>query len=294
MFAAAVTGDVGAGKSTLAAVSASLGATVISADAVAKSQWSKPDVLESAVRRWGSGAAPNGAADFAAIARAAFADDEEYRFMNALIHPGTAADINRLVRSSRGLVVVEIPLLFETAARDWVDYVIYVTAPLDARIRRNADRGWDAGEIARRERFMLGAAGKKKKSNVTLVNDMDMESWERAVRPFCERLFAMASAHEVSAYCCSFADAERISSLLVERRLASGANIVETNSRYRWEGAVNTSREWRLTCYTTERSLRAAMECIRENHPYELPAVTATELAHADPATLEWIVENCG
>jgi dephospho-CoA kinase len=293
MFAAAVTGDVGAGKSTLLGIWASLGATVISADQVAKSQWSKHGVLDTAVRRWGSAVDRDGAADYAAIARMAFADAEECRFMNALIHPGTMADIRRMVSSSRGLVVVEIPLLFETGDRDWADYIIYVTAPEDARISRNAERGWDAGEIARRERFMIDPAEKKKMSDVTLVNDGNLESWERSSLVFCERLMAMATAHELSVACPSPDAAKRIASLLVERRLAASAHVTGTDSRYRWRSEVRETREWLLTCITTARSLRAAMDCIRTNHPYELPAITVKELARSDPATLAWIAESC-
>ncbi|MDR3321145.1 MAG: dephospho-CoA kinase [Synergistaceae bacterium] len=293
MFAAAVTGDVGAGKSALLRIGASLGAAVISADEVAKSQWSKPGVLAAAVKRWGSAAVRDGAADFAAIARIAFADDEECGFMNALIHPGTMADIRRMVFSSRGLVVAEIPLLFETGVRDWVDYIIYVTAPEGVRINRNAERGWDAGEIARRERFMIDPAEKKKMSDVTLVNDGNLESWERSSRVFCERLMAMATAHELSVACPSPDAAERIASLLLERRFAASAHVTDTNSRYRWRSEVREAREWLLTCHTTSRSLKAAMDCIRANHPHELPAITVKELSRSDPATLVWIVENC-
>ena len=34
-------------------------------------------------------------------------------------------------------------------------------------------------------------------------------------------------------------------------------------------------------------------DLIKANHPYELPAIMATESDGSDPATLEWIVRSC-
>jgi dephospho-CoA kinase len=293
MLAAAVTGDVGAGKSTLARVWGTLGASVISADDVAKSQWSKREILEQAVSRWGDGILKNGAPYYSAIAQRAFENEEEYRFTNALVHPGTMSDIRRMTAPLRGLVVLEIPLLFESGGYDCADYVIYVTAPDDARVRRNSARGWDEGEIARRERFMSAREDKKKKSDLVLCNDGDTESWERVSLELGKMMLAMASVYELSAYCPSSADAERIAAVLLEKRLVACVNISETASRYLWKGETYRSREWRMSCKTTERALKRAFACIRENHPYELPSVTAAELFRSDPETLRWVVESC-
>ncbi|MDR1944409.1 MAG: dephospho-CoA kinase [Synergistaceae bacterium] len=291
----AITGDVGAGKSTLAGIWASLGANVINADEIAKSQWSKPETLAAAVGRWGEGVVKDGAADFSAIARRAFGDEEEYRFMNSLIHPGAKADIRRLSASLRGLVVQEIPLLFETGGgHDWADYIVYVAASGDVKASRNAGRGWDESEVSRRERFMMDSGEKKKKSDLVLCNNGDMESWEGTARDLGLKLMAMSSVCEISTCCGSLEDAEKISSLLVEKHLAACVNISEVKSRYFWKGKVCWDSEWHLSCKTTELALKGAMALIRANHPYELPAITAAELFRSDYRTLEWIAVCCG
>jgi dephospho-CoA kinase len=294
MLTAAVTGDVGAGKSTLVRIWASLGANVIDADSAAKAQWSKPDVLSRAVARWGASVSKDGAADFAEIARKAFASEEDYRFMNSLIHPGTRADIRRKAASFRGLVVLEIPLLFEAGGFGWIDYVVYVSAPDDLRGQRNAARGWDGAEIARRERFMESPDEKKAKSDLVLVNGGDIEIWEAAAREHGERLMAMATACELTTCCGSLEDARRIASILVQQHLAACVNISEVRSCYFWDGRICDEPEWRLSCKTTERALVPAMECVRANHPYELPAMTSAELSRSDIRTLSWIAESCG
>jgi dephospho-CoA kinase len=294
MLTAAVTGDVGAGKSTLVRTWAALGANVIDADSSAKAQWSNPDVLSRAVARWGDSVSKDGAADFAEIAKKAFASEEDYRFMNSLIHPGTKADIRRKAASFRGFVVLEIPLLFETGGFDWIDYVVYVSAPDDLRGRRNAARGWDGAEIARRERFMASPDEKKAKSDLVLVNGGDIKMWEAIAREQGERLMAMAGACELTTCCGSLEDAQRIASILVRKHLAACVNISEVKSCYFWDGRICDESEWRLSCKTTERALAPAMECVRANHPYELPAITSTELSRSDIRTLSWIAESCG
>ncbi|MDR1019585.1 MAG: dephospho-CoA kinase [Synergistaceae bacterium] len=294
MLTVAVTGDVGAGKSHLVNIWASLGAGVIDADSAAKSQWSKPEVLERAVGRWGDGILRDGTADFREISRRAFSDEEEYRFMNSLIHPGTVADICRAAASLRGLVVLEIPLLFESGAFDWADYIVYVSAPDAQRILRNAARGWGAEEIARRECFMARRDEKMAKSNAVLANDGDIDRWEAASRELGMKLMAMATVHEFSVCCATREDAQRLAALLVENRLAACVNIWAVESRYLWKGGIHDEPEWHMSCKATARSLRPAMECVRANHPYELPAITAVELSRSDPATLEWIVDCCG
>jgi dephospho-CoA kinase len=294
MLTVAVTGDVGAGKSHLVNIWAALGAGVIDADAAAKAQWSKPDVMDSAVRRWGSGMLRDGEADFQEIARRAFSDEDEYRFMNSLIHPGTWADISRAAASLRGLVVLEIPLFFESGGVYWADYVVYVRAPDGERVQRNAVRGWNAEEIARRERFMISRDEKMGKSDIVLVNDSDINEWETRARELGLKLTAMASVHELAVCCASREDALKLSSKLVERRLAACVNISSVGSCYRWKGEICNEPEWLMSCKTTGRALRAAMEFIRANHPYELPAITAVELSRSDFRTLEWIVGCCG
>jgi uncharacterized protein involved in tolerance to divalent cations/dephospho-CoA kinase len=225
------------------------------------------------------------------IAKRAFASDEEYRFMNSLIHPGVRADIRREAAAFRGLSVVEIPLLFEAGGFDWIDYIVYVSAPCGMRGQRNAARGLDGEEIARRERFMASRDEKMAQSDLVLVNDGDAESWEAVARGQGHRLVEMASACEMTTFCGSLEDAQRIASLLVHKHLAACAKVSPVNSCYYWNGSIHGEQEWQMSCKTTERALASAMECVRANHPYELPAITSTELARSDVRTLAWIAD---
>lgn len=293
MLAAVLTGDVGAGKSTLLGVWRDMGACVVCADEIAKAQWSRPEIMRAIVARWGDGVLRDGRPDFAAIASHAFANEEEHRFTNELIHPPTRAEITRLVRSARGWTVAEIPLLFEAGVHDWVDCIIYATAPLAARAVRNAARGWDEAEITRREKHLLDSGEKIKKSDIVMTNDGTLEEWLAHARELGDVMLRASGVCELHTCCGSRDEAERIASILVDNRLAACVNIGDVASIYRWNGEICLDSECALTCKTTASARREAISCIKANHSYDLPAITTTELAHSDFATLRWVAENC-
>ncbi len=294
MLTVALTGDVGAGKSTVARVWRDMGACVIDADAVAKRQWLRPEVMEQAVARWGDSVRrADGSPDYAAIARHAFQNEEEHAFTNALIHPGARTDLTCAAKAGNGWIVAEIPLLFESGMHDWIDCVAYAAAPIERRIERNAVRGWDAQEILRRERLLLPSAEKQARADFVLFNDGDLEAWKAEARRLGALFLRMSSVCVLQTHCRTEEEATRIGDALVERRLAASANAAAVRSRFRWKGAIVAMDEWSLSCLTTASARRRAMACVRELHSYSLPAITATELRHADPATLRWIAENC-
>ena len=88
------------------------------------------------------------------------------------------------------------------------------------------------------------------------------------------------------------ADAQRLARTLVERRLVACAQISRIESFYRWDGAIQNEREYRLLLKTTEARREALTTALRELHPYELPAIHAIPLEHVEPRYAEWIEAN--
>src|SRR5262245_24277589 len=58
---------------------------------------------------------------------------------------------------------------------------------------------------------------------------------------------------------------------LIERKLAACAHLSEIESFYRWKGAVQNEREFRVLFKTTSERYQAVETAIRELHSYELP-----------------------
>ena len=85
-------------------------------------------------------------------------------------------------------------------------------------------------------------------------------------------------------------EASRIASALVERRLAACVNVVPgVSSTYRWQGAVQTDREWLLVVKTRRDRFEAVRAAIRELHSYEVPEIVMLDIADGDAAYLAWI-----
>lgn len=179
MLTVGLTGDVGAGKSTLSKVWKEMGATVIDADRVARDMWKLPDVQKKTAERWGSDFFEGDQKSvFAKIAEKIFSDEREYEFVSDLLHPATIAAIEEIVKNAEGWIVVEIPLLFECGRPKWIDYVVFASASPEKRVERNASRGWDAAEIKRRESRLMAREEKIRMSDWVLENSGTKEEWE--------------------------------------------------------------------------------------------------------------------
>jgi periplasmic divalent cation tolerance protein len=88
-------------------------------------------------------------------------------------------------------------------------------------------------------------------------------------------------------------EAERISAVLVERRLAACVQVVgPISSRYRWQGEVEVAREW-ICLAKTEASRFPELEAaIRELHSYEEPEIVAVPIVAGSPGYLAWLSNN--
>ena len=146
MLKVAITGGAGSGKSTVARMFAELGAEVLDADQVAREAVAvgAPAWVELR-RRFGEDFfQADGTLNRAKLAQRVFADPEARRALEALIHPLVVQELQNkiadLERRGVDLVLVEVPLLYETGREQAFDRVMVVTAPEADRLRRLRDR----------------------------------------------------------------------------------------------------------------------------------------------------------
>ncbi|MDR1978869.1 MAG: dephospho-CoA kinase [Synergistaceae bacterium] len=194
----AITGDVGAGKSTVAKMFASLGGFLIDADRVVAELWRTPEVIEAAVGRWGEAVLDeSGHVVHKRIAERIFGDQGEYDWVTGLLHPRVDKEIERRIdflninflnlnqekrSETPQWAVVEIPLLFEAGVAPWVTVTTFVTASRKTRAARCRARGWDEAEMTRRESFFLPSEERMARSDYVIRNDGGLEDLEKAVK----------------------------------------------------------------------------------------------------------------
>lgn len=144
----AISGGIGAGKSTLAKRLLGRGYPVIDADQIAKECLNQPFVINQVTQRFPE---LNGLAepDFRkALARIVFQSPDELAWLESIIHPYVKKSINELYEASNNeLFFVEVPVL--AATKDY-DHVLVVAAPERVRIERLKNKGFDEIDIQNR------------------------------------------------------------------------------------------------------------------------------------------------
>ena len=151
-----LTGGIGSGKSTVAGLLRARGAVVIDADAIAREvvEPGSP-TLDRLVERFGAGIlADDGSLDRPALARVAFATEEDRKDLDAITHPAIGERfLARIAESPPGAIVVhDVPLLAESAAAASRGYaaIIVVEAPRDLRLERLEGRGLERADAEAR------------------------------------------------------------------------------------------------------------------------------------------------
>jgi dephospho-CoA kinase len=147
MLLVGLTGGIGAGKSSVAALLAERGAVILDADQVARDVV-EPDApaFATLVERFGPEiVGPDGRLDRPRLAELAFASDTGTADLNAIVHPAVGKEFLARMQAAPAdaIVVCDVPLLVEseTARSRGYEYVIVVEAPLETRLDRLEERG---------------------------------------------------------------------------------------------------------------------------------------------------------
>ena len=147
MLLVGLTGGIGAGKSSVAALLADRGAVILDADQVARDVV-EPDqpAFAALVERFGPEiVGPDGRLDRPKLAEIAFATDDGTADLNAIVHPAVGREFLARMQAapSDAIVGCDVPLLVEseTARSRGYEFVIVVEAPLDTRLDRLEERG---------------------------------------------------------------------------------------------------------------------------------------------------------
>lgn len=85
-------------------------------------------------------------------------------------------------------------------------------------------------------------------------------------------------------------EATGLARMAVETGLAACAQVdAEMVSHYRWEGALQQSRETRIVFKVSSTQRDKLMDWLRKTHPYEVPQILAWEAVSGVSAYTDWV-----
>ena len=189
MLSIALTGGIGSGKSLAGEFFQELGAVVIDSDQLARDVIERgTDGFDEVIARFGDEVLSGGEIDRAKLAEVVFKDESARRDLEEIIHPKVRELASKIAArvSSDGVVINQIPLLYETKGAGRFDLVIAISSSLERRRERLIQRGMRSYEIDRRIAAQASDQERASIANFVIENDGSIDDLERAVRELWE------------------------------------------------------------------------------------------------------------
>ena len=175
MIIVGLTGIIGSGKSTVAALLGKQGLPVIDFDALARKSLTWEETRVAIRDAFGLDYVLEDRVDIERLRQTVFAAGRDLRRIEEIIHPLVAREVERqlvaLEKEGARTAVIDHPLLFEAGFHRPVDKIIVVSARLEIIRERLKIRGMKSEDIERRISFQIPLEEKKKKADYIIDNN---------------------------------------------------------------------------------------------------------------------------
>ncbi len=205
MLRVGLTGGIGCGKSTVAAMMSELGCRVLNADRMAHALIAPGEPAYDEIRRqFGPNVlAADGSIDRARLAAVVFADAAKLASLNAIVHPLVLRELDReLERLSRidphGVAVIEAALLIESGYNQRLDRLVLVTCTREQQLERLTNpafgRAMSREQAEKRIAAQMPLEEKRKLAHDEIDCSGSLEYTKRQVRMLVEQFRQMAGS----------------------------------------------------------------------------------------------------
>ena len=181
-----LTGGIGMGKSNAARMFRRLGVPVFDADATVRALQQQGGRAVAPIAAAFPGTLRDGCLDREALRRAVLGNPPALARLEGIVHPLVrAAERGFLAaarRAGRGLVLLDIPLLFETGGENRVDAVVVVSAPAEMQRARVLERGVTEERLAALLARQMPDAEKRRRADFVVDSAHGVEHARTQVR----------------------------------------------------------------------------------------------------------------
>lgn len=189
LLTVAVTGIFGSGKSTVTSIFKKEGIPVISCDAIVHQLLDKDEIKKKIEKSFGSQVIKNGRIDRKKLGTIIFSDKAKRIKLEKLIHPKVFREIKKNLEYNKDsdIIVIEIPLLFETKSEDLFNTIIVVTSSPE-KIKKRLKEKFNEQEIENRWRHQIPLEEKGKKAHYCIDNSGSLQNTVKQVKNIIKQL----------------------------------------------------------------------------------------------------------
>ncbi len=169
-----ITGGIGSGKSTVAAIFATLGIPVYNADDAAKRLMNENETIKTELKKlFGEETYTNGILNRSYLSAQVFNNKEKLAQLNAIVHPVTINDGEEWMQQQTSpYALKEAAIIFESGSQRYLDFIIGVYAPITLRIFRSMKRdNLSKEEVNARINRQMDDTIKMKLCDAVITND---------------------------------------------------------------------------------------------------------------------------
>jgi dephospho-CoA kinase len=174
MLRAGLTGNIGSGKSAVAAVFSSIGIPVFNADNESRKFLKLPDVIDSLTELFGAEILGNGVINNKRLASLVFGNRKALDCLNHLLHPLVMKEFTAWQALNRlsPYVIMEAAILFESGYAKEFDYIIHVSCGEETAVERVIKRdGLSKELVMERMNHQMKNEDKARMSDFVIIND---------------------------------------------------------------------------------------------------------------------------
>ncbi|MEF3280697.1 MAG: dephospho-CoA kinase [Elusimicrobiota bacterium] len=187
-----LTGGIGCGKSTVLRFFKEMGAYTVSSDEKVKEILTNKKNCDKILIRYPQVSNPDGFINRKKLAKLIFKNKKARQVIECVIHPLVVDGIiSELCRLEGKIIVMEVPLLFETWLKDAVEISISVYSDLDKKILRLRKRGMDLRDIKLRMKSQIEDKIKVNVADVVISNNGSIKELKNKTKEIYESFYKL-------------------------------------------------------------------------------------------------------